>query len=97
LTPFELNLRGRIVYGSGALGRLGEVVTALHRPKVLLVTDAGVTAAGIAPRAVEAARAAQPNVLVAVGGGSAIDTAKGVNLVEARFLPIVAVPTTAGT
>lgn len=126
LAPFELSLRGRIVFGPGALDRLGEVVTRLHRAQALLITDAGVMAAGIAPRAVatlreagvpvsvhaevredptdsdvrralEAAQAAQPDLLIAVGGGSAIDTAKGVNLATGRFLPIVAVPTTAGT
>ncbi len=64
-------------------------------------------------RASELARANQCNALVAVGGGSVIDTAKvvnicltfggelmdyqGLNIIDRPLLPLVAVPTTAGT
>jgi alcohol dehydrogenase len=63
--------------------------------------------------ATAAAREAQADLLVAVGGGSPIDTAKGVralltlgggipdyegyNVIDRRLLPLIAVPTTAGT
>jgi alcohol dehydrogenase class IV len=63
--------------------------------------------------ATEAVRAAEADVLIAVGGGSPIDTAKGVrilhtlggsipeyegyNTIGQRLTPLIAVPTTAGT
>ena len=71
-------------------------------------TEAGVMAG------VEAVRESRPDVLVAIGGGSAIDSAKAIALVHANggspldylpggaaieheLLPIIAIPTTAGT
>ncbi len=61
----------------------------------------------------EAARAAQANLILAVGGGSPIDTAKGIrllltcggavadyegyNVIPGQLTPLIAVPTTAGT
>ncbi|MGH3104653.1 MAG: iron-containing alcohol dehydrogenase [Gaiellaceae bacterium] len=43
----------RILHGLGAIERLGEIVTGLGVERPLLVTDPGVTAAGIAERALE--------------------------------------------
>jgi alcohol dehydrogenase len=63
--------------------------------------------------AAAAAREAQADILIAVGGGSPIDTAKGMrivltlggsipeyegyNVIDRRLMPMIAVPTTAGT
>ena len=95
----------RIVHGEGAIGRLGKIVEELGVRHPLLVTDAGVAAAGLAERAVEQLTDAvvfdgvrpNPDVelvgrvsenyrsegcdgLVALGGGSSMDTAKGVGV-----------------
>jgi alcohol dehydrogenase len=132
----------RVVFASGALARLGELVRGAGGRRVLLVTDPGLVAAGHVARAVEAleragcaavvcdvarenpttrhvadglavARSADVDFIVAVGGGSAMDCAKGINLLltnggavadyrgvdkAARpLLPSILVPTTAGT
>jgi alcohol dehydrogenase len=131
-----------VVYGVGALARLGEVARELGGTRVLLVTDPGLRQAGHPGRALEAlggaglevftfdeveenptgrhveaaAAFARPlgiDLLVGLGGGSAMDCAKGVNFLltnggtmtdykgfgKARkpMLPSVGVPTTAGT
>jgi len=68
---------------------------------------------GVVRRGVEAFREAKGDLLIAVGGGSVIDTAKGINvvatlggdyadyqgfgLINQQLGPLVAVPTTAGT
>jgi alcohol dehydrogenase len=142
LPSFDFQLKIRIVYGEGALGRLGAVARELQFGHALLVADPGIVAAGYAARAAEslqaagvavtgfhdfdanpdsrmveagraAAAAAQVDSLVAVGGGSSLDCAKGINLVlggggsmrdyrgygkaRGRLLPSIGVPTTAGT
>jgi alcohol dehydrogenase len=75
-----------------------------------VVPDSGVT---VVEKCAESARQAQPDVLIAVGGGSVIDTAKAANLIltlggklldyegfgliDAPLTPLVAIPTTAGS
>jgi len=142
LDAFDFQLRTRIVYGDGALARLGELARELGARRVLLVTDVGLVRAGHAGRGVAAlteagievrvfdrvhenpttvhvdecrAFAAEdvPDLFVALGGGSSLDTAKGANFLltnggvmqdywgigkaQKPLLPLIAVPTTAGT
>ncbi|MBX3420888.1 MAG: iron-containing alcohol dehydrogenase [Pirellulaceae bacterium] len=132
----------RLVFGQGSVARLGEFATELCATRVLLVSDAGVVAAGHHERAVqllkaaglhvqsfldvhenpstvdvqagaEFARQVQPDLLIGLGGGSSMDCAKGINFLYScggtmedywgvgkatgPLLPMVAVPTTAGT
>ncbi len=132
--------RPRIEFGVGAVARLPGCVDELEARRVLLVTDAGVRAAGLVARvvallegagvAVTVYDAIAPNptiaaldeaagvvrglddcVVVALGGGSVLDAAKGIALLGTNAgsvrelgpsgvlpgLPVVAVPTTAGT
>jgi alcohol dehydrogenase len=139
---FDFSPRTRLIFGAGSVDRLGEVTRELDARRVLLVTDAGIVAAGHVERARQALAAAGIEVLlfdrvrenpttrdvdaclavangagidaiIGLGGGSSIDTAKGCNFLltnggrmedywgEHRatkpMLPLVAVPTTAGT
>ena len=134
--------RTRLVFGSHAIDRLGELSQALDARRVLVISDSGVVAAGHFQRGVDALRRAgleveaflevhenpstddvaagaevarrfAPQLLVAIGGGSSIDCAKGINFIvscggrmedywgvgkaTADMLPLIAVPTTAGT
>ncbi len=132
----------RVVFGDGALERLGELARELGGRRALLITDPGIERAGIAERAITAlhgagveagifdgvlenpttrqveagvvaARQARPDLLIGIGGGSSMDCAKAVNFLytgggrmedywgdgkaTAPMLPMVGVPTTAGT
>jgi alcohol dehydrogenase len=142
LRPFDFQLRTRIVFGDGALARLGELARELAFTRTLIVSDPGIVATGQVARAastleaagiatlvfhdfdanpdtrmVEAgrARAADRGIdsIVALGGGSSLDCAKGINFVLTNggtmrdywgygkaprpMLPSIGIPTTAGT
>jgi alcohol dehydrogenase len=142
LPGFDFHPLNRVVFGVGALSRLGELARELSGRRVLLVTDPGLEAAGHPQRAlaslqdaglavtvfdaveenpttrhvengVSAARAAEIDFLVAVGGGSSMDCAKGINFLLTNggamadylgfgkatkpMLSSIGVPTTAGT
>lgn len=141
LPAFDFDPRTRVVFGSGTLGRLGELTAELGK-RVLLVTDRGLREAGHEDRAMHAlhsagltvtvfddvhqnpttddverglvrAREHQTDVIVGLGGGSSMDCAKGINFLLTNggrmedywgvgkatkpMLPMIAVPTTAGT
>ncbi len=140
--PFDHQPRTRIVFGRNMAQRAGELARQIGLKKVLLVTDAGVVAAGHMERVrrslqaagvktvlfdkvrenpatgdvavcLAAARAAGIDGFLGLGGGSSLDTAKGCNFLltnggrmqdywgvgkAARpMLPLIAIPTTAGT
>jgi alcohol dehydrogenase len=142
IVGFETRSAPRVIYGPDAIERIGEEVARFATGAVLLVTDAGIVAAGHAGRAqrameaqglrvtvfqdvienpttaevdacVAVARAAGVEAIVGIGGGSAMDTAKGCNFLLTNggvmqdywgvgkaakpMLPLVLAPTTAGT
>ena len=142
MTQFDYQPLTRVLFGSGKLNQLGEVVASLGGKTVLLVTDPGLEEAGHPQRAaanlhsagcqvvlfdeveenpttrhveagVQVAKRRKIDFIVAVGGGSAMDCAKGINFLltnggkmqdywgvgkaQKEMLPSVGVPTTAGT
>ena len=138
---FDFQPRTRVIFGAGAVDRVGELARAIGT-NALLVTDPGIVAAGHVERArrgldaagvsvtifdrvrenpttrevdecLEVARAVRPDLIIGLGGGSSMDTAKGCNFILTNggrmqdywgvgkatkpMLPLIAVPTTAGT
>lgn len=142
LPAFDFCPVTRVIFGNGALSRVGPVAQELGGKRVLMVTDPGIEEAGHASKAlrsleeerlicaifdgvevnpttehvdrcVAAAREHGADLLIGLGGGSAMDTAKGANFLLTNggvmqdywgvgkaskpMLPLIAVPTTAGT
>jgi alcohol dehydrogenase len=142
MRAFDFQLRTRVVFGEGALGRLGELTRELMFARTLVVADRGMIATGYLEQAasllhaagvvpfffhdfdanpdshmveagrVQAASCAIDSIL-AIGGGSSLDCAKGINFVLTNggtirdywgfgkaprpMLPSIGIPTTAGT
>ncbi len=142
MTPFDFQLRTRVIFGEGSLARLAELAREHAFSRTLLVADRGIVGTGTVDRAaallreagaeafvfhdfdanpdaamVEAGRAQAAacgvDSIVAIGGGSSLDCAKGVNFVLSNggtmrdywghgkasrpMLPTIGIPTTAGT
>lgn len=142
MQAFEYQPRTRVVFGAGAITRLGQLARELNFHKTLLVADRGLVASGHVAEAVtplseagveviefhdfdvnpdtqmiEAGRdfAAPLNIdsIIALGGGSSLDCAKGINFLLTNggqmldylgygkatrpLLPMIGIPTTAGT
>jgi alcohol dehydrogenase len=138
---FDFQPRTRVIFGAGAVDRVGELARAIGT-NALLVTDPGIVAAGHVERArralvaagvsvtvfdrvrenpttyevdqcLEVAHAVRPELIIGLGGGSSMDTAKGCNFILTNggrmqdywgvgkatkpMLSLIAVPTTAGT
>ena len=139
---FDWQPRTRLISGPDSLEKVGVAAGGLGAKRALLVTDAGIVAAGHAGRAVgfiaaaglqvevydrvhenpttrdvaeclAVARQAEIDLIIGLGGGSAMDTAKGCNFLFTNggemkdywgvgkatkpMLPMIAIPTTSGT
>ncbi|MFQ5602210.1 MAG: iron-containing alcohol dehydrogenase [bacterium] len=143
MQPFDFQSSIRVVYGENTLNQLGNLSKVLGGERVLIVTDAGIVAAGLVERArqllqhaaidafvfdgvetnpttrhvedgLQFAREIAPiDLIIGLGGGSAMDCAKGINFLLTNggkmedywgvdkaakpMLPSIGIPTTAGT
>jgi alcohol dehydrogenase len=142
LAAFDYQPRTRVVFGEGAVARVGDLAKEIGATRALLVTDKGIAAAGHPLRAtgfleaaglsvtifdevrenpstvdvehcVDCARKGGIDLIIGLGGGSSMDTAKGANFILTNggrmqdywgvgkatkpMLPLIAIPTTAGT
>jgi alcohol dehydrogenase class IV len=142
MSSFTFNAPKSILCEPGAAARLGERAKTLCGDQVLVVTDAGLVAAGlleplqtslkaagvavsvfadvvadppaaVVEAALDAAKSGGATGVIGFGGGSSMDVAKlvalmaasgetleeiyGVGMVKGRRLPLIQIPTTAGT
>jgi alcohol dehydrogenase len=142
LDSFDFKAPTRIVFGPGALRKVGSLVLEFGGRRVLLVSDPGLVAtgypaqtgelltraglevalfdgfgenptSGMAALGCEAAREHATDFLIGLGGGSSMDCAKAINFLVTNggrmedykgygkashpLLPMIAIPTTAGT
>ena len=136
----EFKTAGKLITGPGAINALADEVNRLEMTSLALITDKGVSQAGlfeqlltklpikpsividdippepevnVIEEKVRLLKKSKVNGVVALGGGSAIDAAKvlaatydysgsisdlfGENLIKERNIPLIVLPTTAGT